>query len=72
MSDDATPPQIGHNRPPLSEEERAELIERVAADLWHSRDDRSWEQAGDSWRQIFRAHVTTAIESYERHLRELR
>lgn len=72
MSDDATTPPIGHNRPPLSEEERAELIERVAEDLWLSRDDRSWEEAGDQWRHIFRQLVTTTIDSYERHLGDLR
>lgn len=70
MSNDPTTAPIGHNRPPLSEEERAELIDRVAEDLWHSRDDRTWEQAGDAWRQIFREHVATAIASYERHLRD--
>ena len=68
MSDDATSPLIGHNRPPLTDEERAELLERVAEDLWLSRDDRSWEQAGDQWRHAFRRLVTTTISSYERHL----
>ncbi len=68
-SDDASPP-IGHNRPPESEEERAALIEQVAIDLWLSRDDHSWEDAGDHWRRIFRELATTAVQSVRRYERE--
>ncbi len=68
-SEDASPP-IGHNRPLESEEERAALIEQVAIDLWLSRDDHSWEDAGDHWRRIFRELATTAVQSVRRYERE--
>ena len=64
-SDEATPP-IGHNRRLESEGERSALIEQVAIDLWLSRDDHSWEDAGDHWRGIFRELATTAVESVKK------
>ncbi len=65
-SDDASPP-IGHNSPPESEEEHAELVEQVAIDLWRSRDPAPWEEAGDYWRSRFRELAATAIESVRQH-----
>ncbi len=51
--------------------DRAALIETVAADLWESRrhgtlDDWPWEQAGRYWQPIYRELAETAIESLER------
>ena len=51
--------------PPVS---AAELIERVAMDLWASRDERRWEEAGD-WQRRFRQLAETAIDSLRRHER---
>ena len=42
------------------------LIERLAADLWESRDDRPWAECGTSWQHIFRQFAETAIDSLRR------
>ncbi len=70
MSSDEPSPPIGHNRPHESDEEHDALVEQVAIDLWLSRDDHSWEDAGDHWRGIFRELATTAVESVRRYERE--
>lgn len=65
-SEDPSAP-IGHNDPPIDGEGVDPLVEAVAQDLWASRDELPWEDAGTFWRWRFRELATAAIKSVRRH-----
>lgn len=68
MSSDDRAPAVGHNQPPLDEDDIVEpLVELVAIDLWASRDETPWAEVGYFWRRRFRELATVAVASMRRH-----